>query len=450
MNQEQVQRIMATLILIIALIVEVVFAAYCIATRSDQMRVRSYLRVGAFAVFLVLTVLSVFRWGFRWYLLAALLLVWAAFGGWTLIRRKAAKPGYPAWRTVARGAGGLLLVFFALVPALVLPQVTLPRPTGTHPVATAEYSYTDPNRVETYSKTGGNRKVGVACWYPQDPGGPYPLVMFDHGALGTKASNTSTYLDLASNGYVVCALDHPYHSFYTRGADGRLVTIDPTYLQEFLGLNSGKYDEATRFKLQQEWLDLRAADVNFVLDTILAGAKDPGADPVYLRVDPQQKIGLLGHSMGGATGALVARERQDIGAVVSLDADMLGEYLSYTDGRYALNDQTYPVPILNIFADDMVRLMAAVQDANDVIAVKHVAATAPSAYEVHLTGTDHMSLTDLPLISPFLVSIINSAVPKAGGVEADPYGTIQKMNGLVLSFFNAYLKGQGTFTPPAE
>jgi hypothetical protein len=57
-----------------------------------------------------------------------------------------------------------------------------------------------------------------------------------------------------------------------------------------------------------------------------------------------------------------------------------------------------------------------------------------------------MSMTDLPLISPFLVSMINASVPKGGGQEVDPYATIEKMNDLVLKFFNAYLKGEGNFT----
>ena len=68
------------------------------------------------------------------------------------------------------------------------------------------------------------------------------------------------------------------------------------------------------------------------------------------------------------------------------------------------------------------------------------------AYEVHLAGTNHMSFTDLPLISPFLVNLINASVPKAGGQAVDPLATIEKMNDLVLKFFNVYLKGEGNFT----
>jgi hypothetical protein len=36
-------------------------------------------------------------------------------------------------------------------------------------------------------------------------------------------------------------------------------------------------------------------------------------------------------------------------------------------------------------------LFAAIPDANTAVALKHVDATAPNAYEVHLAGTAHLS-----------------------------------------------------------
>ena len=49
-----------------------------------------------------------------------------------------------------------------------------------------------------------------------------------------------------------------------------------------------------------------------------------------------------------------------------------------------------------------------------------------------------MNFTDLPLISPFLAS-------KLGMGELDAKECIMTMNGLVLQFFDHYLKGQGEF-----
>ncbi|MEZ4726948.1 MAG: hypothetical protein R3E79_07425 [Caldilineaceae bacterium] len=271
------------------------------------------------------------------------------------------------------------------------------------------------------------------------------LIAFMTEAAFTTYCNLSTFQDLASNGYVVCSIDHPYHALYTSGDDGRRITVDPSFLQEVIDVNRGKYDEATQFQIEQKWLQLRTADIHFVLDMIRAQSQDTDVDPVYHRID-LEKIGLMGHSLGGASSAQVAREQNDVDAVINLDADLYGEYLAYVDGQYVLHDTIYPVPLLTIYADDMVRLLGAIQDPNDVVAVKHVITTAPYAYEIHLPSTNHMSLTDLPLISPFLVSVINASVPKGGGDARDAYATIEEMNEIILAFFNAYLKGEGHFS----
>jgi dienelactone hydrolase len=440
---------METIILTIAFIIEAAFAAYCIITKSNQQKVRSFVRIGAFATFVIFTLVSVIQWSFRWYGLAALLLVWAALGASTLIRKKEEKKEYKTGPIVFKAIAMLLLVVIVMVPALIFPQHKQPKMTGKYEVATVNYTYTDTSRIETFTNTGENRKVNVEFWYPKDAKGTYPLVVFDHGILGMKTSNTSTFMELASNGYVVCSIDHPYLSLFTIDTSGHRTIIDHSYLQEYLNVSNGKYDEATNFKLEHKWMQLRITDINFVLDTILAQTKVAGSDAVYQLIDTK-KIGLMGHSLGGESSAQVARERNDIDAVINLDADLAGEYLDYVDGKNVMNDTVYPVPILTILSDTLERLIAAVPDANTVVAVQHVTATAPNAFEVHLTGTDHMSMTDLPLISPFFVSMINASVPKAGGHEADPLSTIEKMNDIVLQFFNVYLKGEGTFTYKGE
>ena len=436
---------MATIILNIAFITVVAFANYCLVTRSNQEKVRSYIRIGAFAAFVLLTVASVIRWSFRWYGLVALLLIWAALGVWTLVAKKAETTEFTSKRIVRRAIRALLLVCIAIAPALIFPQVKLPRVTGNHEVATVKYTYTDENRLETFTDTGEPREVNVEFWYPKDNGGPYPLIVFSHGAFGIKTSNTSTFMELASNGYVVCSIDHPYHSLVTVDAEGHRTMVDQAFMQEVMNVNGGKYDETTSFKLQQKWMDLRTADINFVLDTILAQVKDTNSGAVYRLIDPG-KIGLMGHSLGGEASAQVARERNDIDAVVNLDADLHGEYLDIVNGQYVMNQTPYPVPILNVLTDTLKRLIDDVPNAETVVAVEHVTATAPQAYEVHLAGTNHMSVTDLPLTSPFFVSLINASVPKGGGQAVNSLATIERMNDLLLKFFDATLKGDGNFT----
>lgn len=435
---------MGIIILISAFVVESGFAVYCFFTHDRQAQVRNYLWIGAFAAFVLFTLASVIQWSFRWYLLAALMLIWAMIGVWRLLRKQSETKPFSAVRTVFNASGILLLVLLAVTPVLIFPQITLPKPTGKYAVATASFTYTDEHRVETFTNTGEKRKVNVAFWFPQAAEGTYPLVVFSHGTGGVKTSNRSTFLDLASHGYVVCSIDHPYHSLFTMGADGKLVRIDSGYWQEYMDVVKHKVDAPMRYQLTRKWLALRAADMNFVVDAILAQVKDNPVAPVYRLIDPK-KIGLMGHSIGGAESAQVARERSDISAVINLDGDLFGEYVAFVNGAEVLNAKPYPVPILNIYADDMKRALATIPNVDKVVASEHVLTTAPHGYAVYLPGTNHFSVTDLSLASPLIVSLMTSAVPGASGGDADPYGTLEKMNGIILQFFNVYLKGEGTF-----
>jgi dienelactone hydrolase len=446
---------MGTLILFIALIIDVAFTTYCLITKSNQEKINSYIRIGALAAFMLLTLVSVIHWNFTWYLLAGLLFIWGALGIWSFLRRPVKKKDFKPFHAVHRALGRLLLVVIAIMPALIFQQHPQPAMTGKHPVATAQFTYTNPNQIETFSNTGEKRKVNVEFWYPADStsGEQYPLIVFSHGSMGLKTQNTSTFLELASNGYVICSIDNPYIALYTRSSDGQIVIQSPTFRQEYFDVNSGKYDEATALQLEHKWITVQTGDINFVLDTILANAQDPNSADVYQLVDVK-KIGLMGHSLGGESSAQAARDRiasgqNDIAAVVNLDADLDGEYVNVVNGREVLNPTPYPAPILTILSDELTRRIAAIPDAKDTVAVEHVIATAPQAYEIDCPGTNHMSLTDLALTSPLLTSLLNGSIHSAAGADADPLATIEKLNATVLKFFNVFLKGEGTFTVAA-
>jgi hypothetical protein len=127
---------MTNIILAVAFVAEAVFATYCIITKSNQRRVRSFVRIGALTTFVLLTLVSIIRWSFRWYGLAALLSIWAMLGAWALIGKKAEKDSYKARSIVRRAIQTLLLVCLAISPALIFPQYRPPKVTGKYEVAT--------------------------------------------------------------------------------------------------------------------------------------------------------------------------------------------------------------------------------------------------------------------------------------------------------------------------
>lgn len=54
-------------------------------------------------------------------------------------------------------------------------------------------------------------------------------------------------------------------------------------------------------------------------------------------------------------------------------------------------------------------------------------------------------MTDLPLVSPTIVALMTRSIPGAGESRADLSATLGQMNGIILRFFDVYLKDEGSF-----
>ena len=57
--------VMGTIILAIAFVLEAALVAYCILTKSGQSKVKSFIRIGALAGFVLFTLAAVIQWSFR-------------------------------------------------------------------------------------------------------------------------------------------------------------------------------------------------------------------------------------------------------------------------------------------------------------------------------------------------------------------------------------------------
>ena len=208
--------------------------------------------------------------------------------------------------------------------------------------------------IHVVDGTRGGRRLAVELWYPaadahagQDvaaatrdsyqliPGFPstpqdavrdaapragrFPLVAFSHGYGGHRRQSTFFCTHLASHGYVVVSADHTGN----------------TVLDALRAFMSGTPQDP-RAQLEQS-VDLRPADVVFVLDQVLAGA----VDGVGGSVDAA-RIGMSGHSFGGwTTLAVTARDRRvraalplaPAGGAAPVGSDILGRALDFRWGR---------------------------------------------------------------------------------------------------------------------
>ena len=376
-------------------------------------------------------------------------------------RGKEDTPRKPA-AAIASCAACVLVMGILSIPAFVFTGYDGLPTSGAYRVARAPAILVDESRIDPFEQDGSAREVPVHFYYPADAGNRadvFPLVVFSHGAFGYYQSNTSTYEELASNGYVVAALDHPHHAFFTTDTDGHTVIVDQGFLNTALEIssqNATKLDAHEQFAIYQDWMTLRTADVSFVLDELEQASRSDALDSSWhlagsseneilsvLEMADVSRIGLMGHSMGGATSVELGRQRKDVSAVVCLDGTMLGEYTGIADGMLAVDEEPYPVPILEFVNwetyNELAKGMEELHARGGKYPNDELMRNAVDGHTTTIRDTLHMDFTDLPLLSPALGNMLGSG-------NRDSEETMTIVNSLVLDFLDCYLKGQGSFT----
>ena len=251
------------------------------------------------------------------------------------------------------GVGALLVLLTAVVPAL-------PNPTGPHRVGSEIFRWTDSQRPETLTANRSDRRQVIAqAWYPTDASsgravpyfeaqgklpGPvggipafmfgsfgsvathaivdppisaaqhtWPVLLFSPGLFMPREMYTALCVDLASRGYVVVALSAPYESGVSVLAGGKVVgqTVHPDV--------TGPPPHPA----VQRLIDIRTADSSFVLDQLSRLAKLDPHSPLAGHLDLRH-VGIVGHSIGGATAvqAMASDRRFKVG--VNLDGKLFG------------------------------------------------------------------------------------------------------------------------------
>ena len=353
-------------------------------------------------------------------------------------------------KTIISTVMSMILIGFSLFPAFIFTGYSGLKTNGQYEVKETQAILIDNSRLETRENDGSNREIPVHFYYPESDVINCPLIVFAHGSFGYYQSNTSLYEELASNGYVVASIDHPYYAFFTKDTAGNTIIVDMEFMQTAIDIQNSSDFTETDYNIECEWMSIRTADENFVLDTIKI-AKDLGLlDTAWytesenvkaevlkvLEMTDMEKIGLTGHSIGGATAVQLGRERDDITAVVDIDGTMLGEHTSYNNGKLSYNSEPYPIPILSL---DNERHWGSYVDGFDdktEYVNKYLLDNAVDGREAHFDGTEHMDFTDLPLLSPTLAKMLGK-----GSVDSSEF--IPQMNSIILNYFNYYLKGEG-------
>lgn len=429
---------MGMILFLTVVIVEVLFAVFCLISKSDHRKERSVIRIAFFSCFVTLVILAVIDWNFRYYALGLLLLMLAVIGLITLMKKTENNLEFKAGRVILKTIGMIALFFVAALPAILFPQNSkVIETTGEYLVVTNTFTYEDTSRIESYSDTGENRSLNVEFWYPDDVGGTYPLIVFSHGGLGVKASNESLYNELASHGYVVVSIDHTYQCFFTSDDNGDTTLINMDYMQE-LSNEDPLSDIKQSYALYQKWMKIRMDDINFVMDHIISEAGKDNSELLYSLVDTT-KIGVMGHSLGGSAALGIGRVRDDVDAVIALESPYMWDIEGVEDGDFVFTDKIYPVPVLNVYSDSAWSILGdRPQYAENF---KMLSDNDDTTFNVYISGVGHLALTDFALTSPFLTGFLDGKKQTTEAVHC-----LKIINKISLEFFNSYLKGEGEFT----
>jgi pimeloyl-ACP methyl ester carboxylesterase len=226
----------------------------------------------------------------------------------------------------------------------------------------------------------------------------------------------------ASHGYVVVGLDAPYRTGVVVFPDGRVFERRP---QNNAELFSGEELARLAEKLLAAW----TSDTKFVLDRLEQLNASDASGKFTGRLD-LTRVGVFGHSFGGATAAQFCSQDSRCKAGIDLDGSLHGSviqtglhqpfmFLMSSEGDFSSNAE-----IGQIGAD--------IQSVYDRLPVD-------SRLRVLIRGASHFTFTD---DGALLKSGIMRGVLRAfGKLSVDGRRQLTVTTYCVHSFFDAYLKG---------
>jgi len=147
----------------------------------------------------------------------------------------------------------------------------------------------------------------------------YPVVIMRAGASSEVTNYSTLAEDLASHGYVVVGFDAPYRTRLVVFPDGRVIARTPENNPE---LFSGEALTRRGNELLAAW----TGDVAFVLDRLeRLNASDPSGKFTG-RLD-MTRVGIFGHSFGGATAAQCCAADSRCKAGIDVDGSLHGSVI---------------------------------------------------------------------------------------------------------------------------
>jgi dienelactone hydrolase len=341
----------------------------------------------------------------------------------------------------------LVMILVTFLTASVL-HLEVPLPSGSYAVGRQGHVWVDTSRYELHTADPtDHRSVPVQLWYPAETGtgtaGPYvpnlaeirdelgtsgdlspiavtalqwvrhdslddaapattgghPVVIFSPGNQTNVIFYSAIAAELASHGYVVVGVDHPYQVAATVTAGGRIAGYDESW------------DLGPPGSMVAEKVAERVADIGFVLNSLradhalLGGSLDLG------------RVAIVGHSNGGLAALEACRQMPDIDACVNLDGQGAGGPFSSDLATAVAPDQPY------LFVTKEVALHPEIGSRFE--------AGGEGGYRVVIPAATHDGFTDGALFSPGI-----------NPLERETDHVMDAIRGFLLQFIGIEMEGQ--------
>ena len=319
-----------------------------------------------------------------------------------------------------------VLAIVIVLAVSILPNLQLPKPTGEYVVSQTVFRWLDSSRREVLTDDPDDfREVIATSWYPAEPGTgaiapyfpgfstvsksliesgevaqwevmglrfirsrnlsnaelansalSYPVIILSPGNGTNIEFYTILASEIASHGYIVVGLNHPYDVAAVELSNGRVADYDKD--QWLLEPIDHQAYTAERIKV-------RTVDVLFVLDQLeilnsSAGSRFAG------KLD-LNSVAIAGHSLGGITASEACKEDSLFRACLNFDGLQRG-------GPFSMDATAIPPeqPFLFLTKESQLppKLIESFESTSE-------------SYWVVIHGASHQSFTDGPVLQPSIL-----------------------------------------------
>ena len=327
--------------------------------------------------------------------------------------------------------------------------VLLPSPPGSANVHITHFPLTDTSRVDPFAPCCNQPRRLMATWYQPAtcqqaeavtyipptsatalktffgaylpnisfnnfelqvcPGAPAnndaPLLIFSPGGLAPRVIYAVILQWIASAGFNILAIDHPY--------DGIIVEYP-----------DGSYVEYANITIPDEILTLLAPRIADVSSALNAATNSTRRQQLGLPSFNTEKIGVFGHSLGGATaaGAMLADPRLLVGC--NIDGGLWGDEITTNNERpmFIFSSENHPAWNHSL-------------EKNWPYLLGH-------KWHLEINGTAHNTFTDFPILSSLLGTNLTDPAVEAFIGKLDSIRILAILREYIAAFFHETLEGK--------